>query len=79
MSHISANNGDRNFNIYVGIDIYVFRVREAKYDKYDTCQSLVFFFNMAATLINVAITSTQYVPMLSLQSCIHMKNHMSSL
>ena len=33
-------------------------VREAKYDQYNM-QVTVFFFKMAATLINVAITLTQ--------------------
>ncbi len=55
MSHISANNGDRNLML---VSIYVFMVREAKYDQYNFPVT-VFFFKMAATLINVAITSTQ--------------------
>ena len=41
-----------------------------------------FFLKMAATLINVAITSTQNNYMflvVALQSCSHMKHHMPSL
>ena len=55
MSHISANNGDRNLML---VSIYVFMVREAKYDQYNMPVT-VLFFKMAATLINVAITSKQ--------------------
>ena len=42
----------------VGVNIYVFRVKEAKYEKYNMPVTDC-FFKMAATLISVAITSMQ--------------------
>ena len=57
MSHILANNGDSNLML-IGVNIYVFRVKEAKYDTYNMPVTGC-VFKMAATLIGVAITSMQ--------------------
>ena len=55
MSHISANNGDRNLMV---MSIFMFSGSEKPNMINIICQSLFFFFKMTATLINVAITST---------------------
>ena len=56
MSDISANNEDRNLML---VSISMFSWSEKPNMINIICQSLFFFFKMAATLINVAITSTQ--------------------
>ena len=56
MSDISANNEDRNLML---VSISMFSWSEKSNMINIICQSLFFFFKMAATLINVAITSTQ--------------------
>ena len=56
MSHISANNGDRNLML---VSIFMFSGSEKPHRINIIRQSLFFFLQMAATLINVAITSTQ--------------------
>ena len=55
MSDISANNEDRNLML---VSISMFSWSEKPNMITIICQSL-FYFKMAATLINVAITSTQ--------------------
>ena len=55
MSDISANNEDRNLML---VSISMFSWAEKPNMINIICQSLV-FFQMAATLINIAITSTQ--------------------
>ena len=56
MSHISANNGDRNLML---VSISMFSGSEKPNRIKYNMPVTVFFFKMAATLINVAITSTQ--------------------
>ena len=79
MSDISANNGDRNLML---VSISMFSWSDKPNMINIICQSFFFLFKMAVTLINVAITSTQY----NVVSCClcsrvfnHMKHHMPSL
>ena len=55
MSDISANNEDRNLML---VSIYMFSWSE-KPNMINIIRQSLFYFKMAATLINVAITSKQ--------------------
>ena len=56
VSRVSASNGDGNLML---VSISMFSGSEKPTRINIICRALVFFFKMAAILVNVAITSTQ--------------------